>query len=57
MKITLDIPDGTVGASFNFVYHSDKVYGGMAMQTRLIGGIELYDGAKIKIEPAIAKED
>ena len=48
MKITLDIPDRTVAAFFDFVYWDGR---GANMQGHSIPTDELYDGAEIKIEP------
>lgn len=47
MKITLDIPDTTICAFFDFVRYSNN---GMAMQGHSIGSDELHDGSEIKIE-------
>lgn len=55
MKITLDIPDGTLCAFFNFVYTT--YYGGLNMQGHSIDSNELYDGAEIKIEAKELKEE
>lgn len=49
MRITLDIPDSTVCAFFDFVHYTDG-YRGMAMQGHSIGSDELYDGAEIVIK-------
>ena len=47
MKITLDIPDSTICAFFNFVRGD---WSGLTMQSHSIQSIELKDGAIIKIE-------
>lgn len=47
MKITLEIPDGTLCAFFSFVYGSGA---SMYMQAHSLDGRDLYDGAEIKIE-------
>lgn len=52
MKITLDIPDGTVAAFFDFVYWDGR---GANMQSHSIPTDELYDGAEIKIEAGPTK--
>lgn len=56
MKITLDIPDSTVCAFFDFVYygHGNSF---MSMQGHSMGSDELYDGAEIKIEAKELKEE
>ncbi len=54
MKITLDIPDTTVCAFFDFVHWTDN---GMAMQGHSIPSDELYDGAIIKIEQQDGHKD
>lgn len=52
MKITLEIPDGTVAAFFDFVYWDER---GCNMQSHSIPTPELYDGAEIKIEAGPTK--
>ena len=52
MKITLEIPDGTVAAFFDFVYWDER---GCNMQSHSIPKPELYDGAEIKIEAGPTK--
>lgn len=47
MKITLEIPDTTVCAFFDFVYYGRT---GTRMQGHSIETSELRDGAEIKIE-------
>ena len=47
MKITLEIPDGTLCAFFDFIRTSNT---GLVMQGHSIPSDELYDGAEIKIE-------
>ena len=47
MKITLDIPDTTVCAFFDFVHYTRT---GMAMHCHSIASDELFDGAEIVIE-------
>lgn len=54
MKITLEIPDTTVCAFFDFV-RSEA--GGMMMQGHSICSDDLFDGAEIKIERAEALEN
>lgn len=44
MKITLDIPDRTVAAFFDFVYWDER---GANMQSHSIPTEDLYDGAEI----------
>lgn len=56
MKITLDIPDGTLAAFFDFVYQGDY-YPSMMMQGHSIGSEELYDGAEIEIKAAGVQDD
>lgn len=46
MKITLDIPDTTLCAFFDFVYYTNT---GAAMQGHSIDSSELYDGSEITI--------
>lgn len=46
MRITLDIPDTTICAFFDFVRAADD---GLVMQGHSISSTELYDGAKITI--------
>ena len=55
MKITLEIPDTTKCAFFDFIYGARS---GMMMQGHSIESDELYDGAEIKIDEsdATAKE-
>lgn len=55
MKITLDIPDTTICAFFDFVRYENP-FDGMAMQGHSISSDELYDGSEIKIN-AVSKED
>ena len=50
MKITLDIPDSTVCAFFNFIYYTTNC-SGMLMQGHSIESSDMYEGAEIKIEP------
>lgn len=50
MKITLDIPDSTVCAFFNFIYYTTNC-SGMLMQGHSIETDDMCDGAEIKIEP------
>ena len=52
MKITLEIPDGTICAFFDFIRTS---YEGLVMQGYSIKTDDLYDGAEIKIEEAEAE--
>ena len=47
MKITLDIPDGTICAFIDFIRTTNT---GLVMQGHSISSDELYDGAVIKIE-------
>ena len=54
MKITLDIPDRTVAAFFDFVYWDER---GANMQGHSIPTDELYDGAEIKIEAGSTREE
>lgn len=50
MKITLDLPDTTICAFFDFVRFNNK-FDGMDMQVHSISSGELYDGSEIKIKP------
>jgi len=50
MKITLNIPDTTIGAFFDFVYYAGSC---IAMQNRSILSDEIYDGAEITIEQEV----
>lgn len=52
MKITLDIPDGTICMFVDFVWHDERRYEGLVMQGHSVPSDELYDGAEIKIEVA-----
>lgn len=51
MKITLEIPDTTVGAFFDYVYRTKT---NLRMESIPIEGSELFDGAEIKIKEAEA---
>lgn len=53
MKITLDIPDGTICAFFDFI--RTTYTGSLVMQGHSIKSDDLYDGAEIKIEEAEAE--
>ena len=54
MKITLDIPDSTVCAFFDFVYYrSGESH--MSMQGHSMDSDDLYDGAEIRITPVETK--
>jgi hypothetical protein len=56
MKITLDIPDTTSAAFFNFVcYRRGEVSN--FMQCHSIGSDELYDGAEIEIKEAEVQKE
>lgn len=63
MKITLDIPDGTVAAFFNYVRVADRFdFDGysipnFSMESHSIQTDELYDGAEIKIEAGPTKAE
>lgn len=48
MKITLEIPDGMLGAFFNGVEESKE--GNLQMVTYRLGSSELYDGALIRFQ-------
>lgn len=48
MKLTLDIPDTTLCAFFDFVYYTDT---GVSMQSHSIGTDEMFDGSDITIAP------
>lgn len=48
MKITLEIPDGTICAFFDFI--RTTYTDGLVMQGHSIKSDELYDGAEIKVE-------
>ena len=52
MKITLEIPDSTVCAFFDFIRDTNT---GFWMQSYGIKTGDLYDGAEIKIEEAKAE--
>lgn len=54
MKITLEIPDTTICAFFDFVRSEVD---GMTMQVHSIYSDDLFDGAEIKIERAEALEN
>lgn len=56
MKITLDIPDGTLCAVFSFVY-TDTNDWSMNMCGKNISTNELTDGAEIKIDPQKEADD
>ena len=47
MKITLEIPDGTICAFFDFIRATNT---GLVMQGHSIKSDDLYDGAEIKID-------
>lgn len=49
MRITLDIPDSTVCAFFNFIYYTTNC-SGMLMQGHPIESSDMYEGAEIKID-------
>lgn len=49
MKITLDIPDTTVCAFFDFVRYDDD-FRGMSMQGHSLSSDDLHDGAVIEIK-------
>ena len=53
MKITLDIPDTTICAFFDFVYYTKN---GMAMQCHSIDSSELCDGSEINITASLPKK-
>ena len=55
MKITLDIPDGTVCAFFDFVW--SDYHGGLSMQGHSIKTDDMYDGAVIEIKKAGADDE
>lgn len=52
MKITLEIPDSTICAFFDFIRKTNI---GLWMQSYGIKTDDLYDGAEIKIEEAEAE--
>ncbi len=52
MKITLNIPDGTICMFVDYVRHDDMRYGGLVMQGHGVPSEELYDGAVIDIPAA-----
>lgn len=54
MKITLDIPDTTVCAFFDFLHYTRT---GMTMQVYSIDSDELFDGSEIVIEQEDGDED
>ena len=54
MKITLDLPDNTIGANVNFVYYMGSW---LALHGRIIDSKELFDGSVIKIEAAKQEEE
>ena len=54
MKITLEIPDWTACAFFNYVYYGEGAF--LSMGVKSICSDDLYDGANIKIDPKKAKE-
>lgn len=53
MKITLDIPDTTVCAFFDFVYFTET---GLAMQGHSIQTDELKNGGVITIKEGVTQE-
>ena len=48
MRIILDVPDTTLCAFVNYIFHTDT---GMKMGVRSIQTEELSDGNVIKVEP------
>ena len=56
MKITLDIPDTTTCAFFNYVFVNENVYE-MEMGVRSLDSDDLVDGNEIKVEPHKGGED
>lgn len=48
MKITLEIPDTTICAFFDFVYYGSS---SLMMQGHSIEGSDIYDGSEIVIRP------
>lgn len=54
MKITLDVPDGTMCAFLNYVFQRGF---GLCLGTKSLGSEDLHDGAVIKVEPTFEEED
>lgn len=54
MKITLDIPDTTRCAFFNYVYQGSTA---MLVGCKLLDSSDLKEGAEIKIEPKDPQQD
>ena len=50
MKITLDIPDTTTCAFFNYVFVNKDGYG-MEMGVRSLDSDDIVDGNEIKVKP------
>ena len=53
MKITLDLPDNTLGVNVSFIYDMGSW---LALHGRIIDSKELFDGSVIKIEAAKQEE-
>ena len=56
MKITLDIPDTTACAFFNYVYVNKDTYG-MSLGVKSLGSDDLVDGNEIKVDPSKGGDD
>lgn len=56
MKITLDIPNTTTCAFFNYVFVDENTYG-MCMGVRSLDSDNLVDGNEIKVEPRKGGDD
>ena len=56
MKITLDIPNTTTCAFFNYVYVNEDTYG-MSMGVRSLCTDDLFDGNEITADPYKGGDD
>lgn len=48
MKITLEIPDYTLCAFYNYIQYKPS---GLSMGVKSLNSDDLYDGAEIKVDP------
>ena len=56
MTITLDIPDTTTCAFFNYVFVNEDTYG-INMGVKSLDSDDLIDGNEIKVEPYKGGDD
>ena len=56
MKITLDIPNTTTCAFFNYVFVDEDTHG-MGMSVKDLNSDDLFNGNEIKIEPYKGGDD